>query len=233
MKTKRYLSYGAGVNSTALMLLLKDEGIEFESVFVDHGGDYPETYDYVDYLKKKGYEITVLVPEASGCRTIEEYAHKYNLFPGFHFRWCTIHFKIKPLHKYYAKPCVDYIGIGKDEERRIQNYRKVPGITAQYPLIEKGIDRNNCIDIIKEHGLKVPRRSGCWCCPFMSKPEVRRLFLEQPDLYKRRKELEEAVVFKKSKPIALSSARKSVRDMAMENIPPIESYDLCSGKARS
>jgi len=215
------------------MLLLKDEGIEAENVFVDHGGDYPETYEYVEYLKTKGYEITILVPDYCGCHTIEEYAQKYNLFPGFHFRWCTARFKIKPLHKYYEKPCIDYIGIAADEARRTQNCRKVKGITARYPLIEKGITRDGCITIIKEHRLKVPRRSGCWCCPFMSKPEVRRLFLEQPDLYKRRKELEEAVVFKKSKPIALSSARKSVRDMAMENIPPIESYDLCSGKARS
>jgi len=39
---KNYLSHGMGVNSTALMLLLADEGIEFESVFVYHGGDYPE-----------------------------------------------------------------------------------------------------------------------------------------------------------------------------------------------
>jgi len=42
---RKYLSHGVGVNSTALMLLLEDEGVEFESVFVDHGGDYPETKD--------------------------------------------------------------------------------------------------------------------------------------------------------------------------------------------
>jgi len=62
---KKYLSHGMGVNSTALMLLLEDEGIEFESVFIDHGGDYPETYEYVNYQKKRtkcrrnSYEITV------------------------------------------------------------------------------------------------------------------------------------------------------------------------------
>ncbi len=107
-----------GVNSTALMLLLEDGGTDFENVFVNHGGDYPETYEYVDYLKNKGYEITVRIPDYLGCHTIEEYALKYNLFPGFKFRWCTGHFKIEPLHKYYKKPCIDYVGIGADEERR-------------------------------------------------------------------------------------------------------------------
>lgn len=36
-----YLSYGAGVNSTALMLYLLDQGWDGEIIFVDHGGDHP------------------------------------------------------------------------------------------------------------------------------------------------------------------------------------------------
>lgn len=42
-QVKRYLSYGGGVNSTALLLLMHDEGLDFEAVFVDHGTDYPQT----------------------------------------------------------------------------------------------------------------------------------------------------------------------------------------------
>ena len=47
---KNYLSFGGGVNSVALMLWLIEHDIEFEAVFADHGGDYPETYEYVDML---------------------------------------------------------------------------------------------------------------------------------------------------------------------------------------
>jgi 3'-phosphoadenosine 5'-phosphosulfate sulfotransferase (PAPS reductase)/FAD synthetase len=57
-----YLSFGAGVNSTALMLYLLDRGVDFEAVFVNHGTDYPETYEYVQYLKDNGYRITVIKP---------------------------------------------------------------------------------------------------------------------------------------------------------------------------
>jgi len=231
-KMRRYLSYGGGINSTALMLLLEDQNIKFESVFVNHGGDYPHTYEYIEYLKNEGYEITVLIPNYLGCHTIEEYALKYNLFPGFRYRWCTVSFKVEPLHKYYKIPCIDYIGIGADEKRRIKNHKKKKGITIRYPLIEKGITRNGCITIIKEHGLKIPKRSACWCCPFMPKLEVRRLFLEHPDLYKRRKKLEESVVFKKDKTIGLSISKKFVRDMAMEDTPPIEKYDKYKNEAK-
>ena len=94
---KAYLSHGMGVNSTALMLLLEEWGIEFESVFVDHGGDYPETYEYLDYLQNQGYEITVIKPEVEGCNTILEYCRKYRIIPSFHFRWCTDKFKLRPL----------------------------------------------------------------------------------------------------------------------------------------
>jgi hypothetical protein len=218
---KKYLSHGMGINSTALMLLLEDENIEFESVFVNHGGDYPETYEYVDYLKAEGYNCTVLIPDYCGCHTIEEYALKYNLFPGFKFRWCTINFKIKVLHKYYKKPCVDYIGIAADEECRVKNHKHFKGIITEYPLIQRGINRKDCIRIIKEHGLKVPRRSGCWCCPFMPKTEVRRLFLEEPELYKRRKHLEESVIFRGEKIATLSCTKRTVKEMGMENIAPL------------
>jgi len=62
---KEYLSFGAGVNSVALLLLLQDQGREFESVFSDHRCEYPETYEYLDYLKDLGFEITRLDPKVS------------------------------------------------------------------------------------------------------------------------------------------------------------------------
>ena len=36
---RNYLSFGGGVNSTAMLLLLLDEGWEFEAVYVDHGAE--------------------------------------------------------------------------------------------------------------------------------------------------------------------------------------------------
>lgn len=36
---KNYLSFGGGVNSTALYLLMQEMEIDFEAVYIDHGAD--------------------------------------------------------------------------------------------------------------------------------------------------------------------------------------------------
>ena len=54
--TRRYLSFGGGVNSTALMLWLLDQGIDFEAVYADHGCDWPETRAYVAMLTERSLQ---------------------------------------------------------------------------------------------------------------------------------------------------------------------------------
>jgi 3'-phosphoadenosine 5'-phosphosulfate sulfotransferase (PAPS reductase)/FAD synthetase len=88
-----YLSFGGGVNSTALLIYLKEQGEDFETIFVNHGGDWPETYEYVDYLRDEGYEIKEIIPNEAGCKTIIEYCYHYHIVPGMQRRFCTDHFK--------------------------------------------------------------------------------------------------------------------------------------------
>lgn len=217
---KKYLSHGMGVNSTALMLFLEKKGIEFESVFVDHGGDYPETYEYLEYLKDEGYSITVIIPEVEGCHTIEEYCIKYRIIPIRQLRWCTDKFKIRVLYKYFEKPCISYIGICKDEEKRVFASKHIKDIANIYPLIEKGITRNDCIKIIQDHSLRVPPKSGCWFCPFSRKSEIRQLMLNHPDLYKKRKFLEHNC----QRDDLFLTQNTPIEKVAMENIPSLESF---------
>jgi 3'-phosphoadenosine 5'-phosphosulfate sulfotransferase (PAPS reductase)/FAD synthetase len=63
-----YLSFGGGVNSTALLIYLKERGEDFETIFVNHGGDWPETYEYVNYLRDEGYEIKEIIPNEAGAK---------------------------------------------------------------------------------------------------------------------------------------------------------------------
>lgn len=186
-KNKRYLSFGAGVNSTALMLLLEEKKIEFESIFVDHGGDLPETYEYVDYLQKEGHPITILKPHTEGCSTIEQYCLKYNIKPLRQVRWCTDKFKLKPIRDFIESPSIVYIGIDAGEKSRAYRRPLKKGVENRYPLVDLKIDRRKCKKIIRKAGLKIPRRSGCWFCPFMKASELRYLRLNHPELYRRRK----------------------------------------------
>ena len=190
---KKYLSFGAGVNSTALLLLLKDRGEDFETIFVNHGTDLPETYEYVEYLRSKGFEITEIKPNFQGYWNLYEYCKDHKFLPSIYLRWCTYRFKLLPIWKYVKKPCIMYVGISYDERHRVivkYRQREAKGIIPKYPLVEMRLTRLDCIRIIKKHGLKVPIKSGCWICPFQSKKQLLWLYLNHRDLYEKLKELE-------------------------------------------
>ena len=191
---KNYLSFGGGVNSVALMLWLIEHDIEFEAVFADHGGDYPETYEYVDMLLAKGYEITVLKTskKARGKELcLYDYCYEYRMTPGIRFRWCTSIFKVQPLIEYQKRPCFVLLGISAEERRR--SYKRADysnGAVRDYPLIQHNIDRNECKRIIERHGLPVPPKSGCFFCPFQKASEIRALYHRCDDLFDKALELE-------------------------------------------
>lgn len=215
---KNYLSFGGGVNSTALMLLLYDRNDKFETIFVNHGGDYPETYRYVNYLRDQGFDITEIIPNVEGFNTIYDYCFNKQIIPSRLFRWCTDKFKIKPIHKYIDYPCTMFIGIGYDELKRAVE-SKVKSIHNVYPLVNNEMDRNNCIDLIRDNGLKIPYKSGCWFCPFMKRSEIRSLFINHRDLYDRVISMEHNCMRRD-----LYIKNKPFEDIAMSYIPPLSDY---------
>lgn len=59
----------------------------------------------------------------------------------------------------------------KPPEPAIPVYRKAT-INQIYPLIEMGLDRADCQEVIQSYGFKVPIPSNCMMCPFQSAPEL-------------------------------------------------------------
>lgn len=178
---RNYLSFGAGINSVALYLLMQDLGMDFEAVYVNHGGDWPETYAYLEMFRKE-HPVTVLTPDVQGVSSLLDHCRNKRMIPSRMKRWCTDKFKIRVMAKYYEKPAFVHLGIDAGEPHRA----KMSGVAGQenrYMLIEEGIDRAGCERIIKEHGLPIPMKSGCWFCPFQRQGEWRRLRKEHPDLF--------------------------------------------------
>ena len=214
---KNYLSFGGGVNSVALHLLLLDQGVEFESVFVHHGTDWPETYDYVAgfqwWLKSQGLRsIKILRPNDRGLSNLYDRCWESELVPSFMRRWCTDRFKIRPLHRYYQPPAFELIGIDYGEKHRAKiNVRK--GFESRYPLIEQEIDREGCKDIIRSHGLPVPMKSGCYICPFQKRNQWRELRVAHPCLFQRAVDLEQRNIDSRigrgKKPLYLNQSPKA------------------------
>ncbi|MGM0377053.1 MAG: hypothetical protein ACQEQ0_09770 [Bacteroidota bacterium] len=191
----KYLSFGGGVNSVALHLLLLEQGEDFESVFVNHGTDWPETYHYVAmfqwWLKANGHKpITILRPNVQGHQCLYKYYYDKKIIPYRRNRDCTHKFKVRPLEAYQQTPCFVILGIDYGEAHRAKIVSQ-KGYEYRYPLIEHEIDRDGCIKIIKQAGLPVPPKSGCFICPQQKRQQVIELRHKHPDKYCQAKQLED------------------------------------------
>ena len=199
---KNYLSFGGGVNSVAMYLLLIDQGMEpgdpdkgFEAVFVDHGTDWPETYEYVEMFKSK-YPLTVLkpirriiTPHEETFDNLYKFSYAKRFFPSRITRWCTSDFKRNVLRKYHKTPCFVMIGFDWDEKHRAKIHSD-KGEEYRHPLIENEITRKQCKEIIKSHDLPVPIKSGCFICPFQRVGQLRELRKKHPELFCKLEQLE-------------------------------------------
>ena len=116
-------------------------------------------------------------------------------------RWCTSDAKIEPIYKgfvrpaqergEYVKPATAIIGIGYEELTRMYD----PHLTeyvVEYPLIERKMKRQDCVDYVHRHGFESPPKSGCYFCPFQSPGQWKLLRKEHPDLFQDAMALEES-----------------------------------------
>jgi len=190
---KQYLSYGAGVGSTALLCYMI-EGVrcgDVEVVFCDHGADWPETYEYVEYIKKAlNINITSLKVEIQGSVGLYNFYKDYKTIPFYRYKICTDKGKIRPFNKYAEMPCSVFLGITWDERKRARP-NKLKKVINCYPFVEKRITRDRAIKIIENTGLKVPNKSGCFFCPFQGKAEWKRLYDKHNDLFIKAVDLED------------------------------------------
>ena len=197
MGTTPVLSYGGGVNSTALAVLLARQGWKGTVIFCDTGTELPETYEFIElfreWLKKRGIEFIVLdgAYRAAAYRMpVHEYAERNLMLPLARARWCTTEYKVRPAKRWCKEHGLDaetevMVGIAADEAHRLP--------WAPRPLVEWGITRSQCAAIIREAGLPVPVKSGCWLCPFQRRSQWRFLLEKHPELFWKAAELEEKV----------------------------------------
>lgn len=194
---RHILSFGGGVNTVALMLILVEQGWPLdEVVFADTGGEAPETYDYLShvklYLEKNRVPFTVVAKRVLDTDLFGT-CWRRAVIPSVMWRWCTRDFKVTPIHDYYASLQVhvqQYMGIAYDEIHRMKDSR-VSFITNLYPLIDQKLTRVDCLSIIQESGLPIPVKSGCFFCPFNSGQRWNWLLKAHPSLYEKAVALEE------------------------------------------
>jgi len=186
----RILSFGGGVNSVALLILLAQGKIAHVDValFADTGCEMPETYTYIEKVVKPFCKTNNInfVTIKNENETLLEHCQKLRLIPSRQQRWCTDKWKKRVIRKYLlahypnATKIVQLIGYAHGEEKRASNCKAE---NPKYPLIELKITRRKCKNLIRKAGLPVPVKSGCFLCPQKHVKEWIRLYKEHPHLY--------------------------------------------------
>jgi len=188
------ISFGAGVNSTAMTIMLVNKGWRGPIVFSDTGTEWPDTYCFMDmfekdWLRPRGLEIVRLGGEwrsPSKAMSLLEHCEQYGVTPRAYPRWCTAGYKVLPLNRWCKEHGIGQegvlLGIAVDERHRMPDRIR--------PLVDHEITRAGCVDIIVAEGLSVPRKSGCYICPFQRDQQWRDLWERYPELYARAEMLE-------------------------------------------
>lgn len=199
-----YLSFGAGVQSTALLICSAMGWYNVpkasHAIFADTQVELEDTYRHVEVMTEwaadYGIEVRTIsfgdlekgILEGGIGRSgpTSDTLPAFTKDPdtgtlGLLNRHCTHDYKIRPIRrevrsilglekgqrakgKVYVRTM---LGISMDEVIRIKPAMEEWMFNA-YPLIDAGLDRQNCTDIIAKAGFEVPPKSACYFCPFHS-----------------------------------------------------------------
>lgn len=206
--TVRAISYGGGVQSTALLVLAAQGHVNFSAALFANVGDHAENPATLVYVKEhaapfaaahgvalhelrwvsKGITRDLYDDLVGPLRSIDIPVKMAGGAPGN--RKCTDRYKIAVVRRWCEAngatredPAVVAVGISTDEIERANNRRT--GATEQvvYPLLDLGISRTECTRIIRDAGLPVPPKSSCWFCPFQRPQQWAEMRRDQPERY--------------------------------------------------
>lgn len=195
------VAYGAGVDSTAMLIGLRDRCIPITLImFADTGSEKPETMAYLpiinEWLQRQGmppiHRVKRRSPRAGDASLHAECLRK-SVLPSLAYggHSCSLKWKVDPQwaftrdflrwdrrqQRWPHGPNITKL-IGYDaspaDARRIANAagKWPPGHRYRYPLMEWGWTREHCEQALRREGLPVPMKSACWMCPASKKHEI-------------------------------------------------------------
>lgn len=209
----KFVSYGGGKNSTAVLVWLKANGIRPDAIlFADTGGEKPETYAYLEvmdrWLQSVGFPRITTVRATGQDQTLEDECLRSKTFPSktYGHGKCSVKWKVDPQKRFKTKwkkvhgfkKHIEYVGYHYGEMQRLINrngFLKPIEDDQHYlamPLIENKIDERGCLQLIQAVGLPIPSKSACFFCPSSKPSEIKELREKHPDLYERAIAIERA-----------------------------------------
>jgi 3'-phosphoadenosine 5'-phosphosulfate sulfotransferase (PAPS reductase)/FAD synthetase len=234
---KYILSFGGGLNSTALLIFLVNHNYPLDEViFADTGGEVPRTYAHLkiidEYLSGQGVPFKIV---RAKNRTLYDCCIQRKVIPSQIWRWSTRDYKITPIHAYYRSlntHIIQYLGIAYEERDRMKE-SGVPYITNVFPLVDNKLSRQGCVDImmLADIDMPMPVRSGCFFCPFNSISRWREIFEKHKDLFFKARVLEEnSKHFPKQSLMKLTLGTLQEKLEQNEPLPEIHVKRLCTSE---
>jgi hypothetical protein len=196
----RFISLGAGVQSTAMALMAARGEIgpmPDAAVFADTGDEPEDVYRHLTWLMSPGVlpfpvHITSKGKLSEKIREGDKEARpplfiKTKKGRGMLGRQCTRNYKVRPIRRkirdlmglsvraFIAPGAVEmWIGISTDEVIRMKP-SGLAYLVNRHPLIESRFSRVGCLSWLSGHGYPTPPKSSCVYCPFKSNAQWRQL----------------------------------------------------------
>lgn len=152
-----------------------------------------ESIDLVPLVKltaKKNFTEQFYTVKAKGNHIGDRYGYPYTIGA-----WCNDRLKLQPI-KQFIKDVIkesgavtEYIGIAKDEPKRLERYKQLETKTHKYiTLADLDIDELQAMNICRQHDLLSPKytnsfRGGCWFCPKQSMSDLYELWKKYPEYF--------------------------------------------------
>lgn len=208
-----YLSYGAGVQSTALLLMSNLGECERAEVaiFADTQDEPQWVYDQLEDARKWSKIPIEVVTAGKLSEGFGKERKRFASIPTFSNtgmlrRQCTREFKIAPIEKYVRRQvfglkkgerigdrkAICLIGISVDEAHRMKPNRN-PWVENRWPLIDARMKRQDCEVYLSKHGIAIPKKSSCVYCPFHSDHQWKELKEKYPEEFAKAVEVDKSV----------------------------------------
>lgn len=168
------LSLGWGVQSFTLAAMSALGEIEQldAAIHADTTHERTETYalaaETTGWLRDHGIEVVTVRASDIDLEQIPAYTSEGNPVT----RQCTRDWKVMPVRRWLqqhraGQPVEMWLGISQDEWHRAKD-APVKYITNRFPLLERGMTRQDCLNWLQSHDMPIPVKSSCVFCPFHS-----------------------------------------------------------------
>lgn len=215
---KRFLSLGAGVQSSTVALMMacgELEPVDY-AIFSDTKLEPKKVYTWLDWLEQQlPFPVHRVSGGDLGAEIMKRVRREKNGSGGPPFftwpdgmmpRQCTRDFKLVPIEREIRRllglrpgqrgpqevVAESVIGISYDELIRMKPSR-LAFVRNTYPLVDLSMTRWHCLRWCERKGYPLPPRSACVCCPYRHDREWADLKTNDPEAFAEAVRFDEAI----------------------------------------